>query len=83
MIVQLLQGASLVDLGDMEPTQLRRFRRFQFQKMSIIPEWILEAITAQASSPEAQKRLTAKSEVVSGSPLKKAAVFEINAPAPG
>jgi hypothetical protein len=51
--------------------------------MSIIPEWIFEAMIAQASMPEAQKRFTVKSEVVSGSPLKNAPIFAVNAPVPG
>lgn len=50
---------------------------------SSIPNFILAAMIAQASNPEAQNLLVTERAVSSGNPLRKAAIFDVIAPEPG
>jgi len=49
----------------------------------MIPDLILEAIIAQASSPDEHSLLTAMMVVVTGNPASKLAILLVTSPAPG
>lgn len=51
--------------------------------MSIIPDLILEAMIAQASSPDEHNLLTAMMVVVTGYPANMLAILFVTSPAPG